>query len=187
VIDLRLPGTAENSYRGFASAISELFVVDGRNLIQLTNYRRWDTGAEFLSNDRRRVFFHGSADPLRKNPTANCQLFSVDTLGGDLRQVTSFSQGAQSANGCFFGPPPGCDVRSASQDPVTGTIVFYSSCDPFGTNPNGSQIFAMRADGRGLRQITRTRGLVPDGEGGVTVEIPGPFAYAARSAGTFPK
>jgi hypothetical protein len=178
---------AQNSYRGYASPITELFVLEGRNLLQLTNYGRWDTGGEFLSTDGQRVFFHSSADPLRTNPTGNCQLFSIDTLGGHLRQVTRFTQGGPSANGCFFGATPGCDVRSASQDPVTGAIVFYSSCNPFGTNPDGAQLFAMRADGRGLRQLTRTRGLVPEPDGSVMVQIPGPFAYSARALGTFPK
>lgn len=187
LLDLHLPGTSVNAYRGFVSQIAEVFFVDGQNLLQITNYHRWDTGAEFLSGDGRRVFFHSSADPLGTNPSGNCQLFSVDRLGEHLRQVTRFAQGGQSENGCFFGPPPGCDVRFASEDPVTRSIVFYSSCDPFGTNPNGGQIFAMRADGTGLRQLTHARGLVTLPDGTVTVEIPGPFAYSARPLGTFPK
>jgi hypothetical protein len=39
---------------------------------------------------------------------------------------------------------------------VTGEIVFYSSCAPFGTNPSGGQMFSMRPDGRRLRQLTAT-------------------------------
>jgi hypothetical protein len=189
LLDLQLPllGPAINPYRGYPSPVTELFTLNGRNLVQLTQYGRWDTGGEFLAREGRHVFFHSSADTLGTNPTNNCQLFSIDTLGGHLRQVTQFSQGGPSANGCFFGPSPGCDVRSASQDPVTGTIVFYSSCDPFGANPFGAQLFAMRADGRGLRQLTRTLGMVPQPDGGVMVEIPGPFAYSARAFGTFPK
>jgi hypothetical protein len=31
-----------------------------------------------------------------------------------------------------------------------------------GTNPAGNQLFAMRPDGSGLRQITQARGVVTD-------------------------
>lgn len=43
-------------------------------------------------------------------------------------------------------------------DPVTGTVVFPSDCDPLGRNPFGYQMFAMRPDGSGLRQLTNARG-----------------------------
>ena len=47
-----------------------------------------------------------------------------------------------------------------TQDSKTRTVVFYSSCDPLGTNPFGGQLFAMRPDGSDLRQLTHTRGVV---------------------------
>jgi len=56
--------------------------------------------------------------------------------------------------GCSLGFPPGCSVARAVQHGVTGTVVFYSSCDGFGTNPFGGQIFAMRPDVTKLRQLT---------------------------------
>jgi len=56
-------------------------------------------------------------------------------------------------------------------------LVFVSSCDPFGTNPNGEQIFAMRPDGSGLRALTDTRSVVHDPDGSVEVELPGPWSY----------
>jgi hypothetical protein len=62
---------------------------------------------------------------------------------------------------------------------VTRTILIDSSCDPFGTNPNGDQLFAMRPDGSGLRQLTHTRGFVTEADGTVDVELPGPAAYSA--------
>src|SRR5438132_1355423 len=44
-----------------------------------------------------------------KNPSENCQLFSVDTLGGDLRQLTEFRESiGRSHIGCDEGGPPGC-------------------------------------------------------------------------------
>jgi hypothetical protein len=59
-------------------------------------------------------------------------------------------------------------------------VVFYSSCDPFGTTPNGGQLFAMQGDGSRLRQLTNARGLTIDAEGRYTVELPGPVAHAGR-------
>jgi hypothetical protein len=163
----------------------EVFFIDDKNLLELTNFRRVDTAARFLSANGRRVFFRASADPLGANPTENCQLFSIGTFADHLRQVTHFREGDHSSvNGCFNGPPPGCSVGTllAVQDPVTQTVVFDSSCDPLGTNPYGSQLFAMRPDGSGIRQLTATRGLTTDADGAVTAELPGPYAYTGGGA-----
>jgi hypothetical protein len=180
ILTLDLAGTPVNSVFNFPPTIFEVFLLDGKKLLQLTNFQRVDTGRGFLSADGRRVFFTASADPLGANPSKNCQLFSIDRLGRHLRQVTRFREGAQSVNGCAnFSPPNGCNVQVTTQDPVTRTVVFQSSCDPLGTNPGGSQIFAMRPDGSRLRQLTDTRGVVMGTDGSLTVEIPGPWAYSA--------
>jgi hypothetical protein len=67
------------------------------------------------------------------------------------------------------------------QDATTGALLFMSSCNPFGANPDGEQVFALRPDGTGLRQLTRTLGASgirePD-DGIVHVELPGPYAYS---------
>jgi hypothetical protein len=182
ILTLDLPGTPENSVFNYPPTIFEVFLLDGKKLLQLTNFRRVDTGRGFLSADGRRVFFTASADPLGANPSKNCQLFSIGRLGGHLHQVTRFREGARSANGCAnFSPPNGCNVQVTTQDPVTRTVVFQSSCDPLGTNPGGSQIFAMRPDGSRLRQLTDTRGVVRGTDGSLTVEIPGPWAYSTPS------
>src|SRR5262249_49082495 len=55
---------------------------------------------------------------------------------------------------------------------------FGSTCDPFGANAYGEQIFALRPDGSGLRQLTSTRGLVRGASGIVETELPGPVAYS---------
>ena len=68
-------------------------------------------------------------------------------------------------------------MHSSEQDPATRTVAFRSSCDPFGANPDGDQLFAIRPDGSGLRQLTQARGLSIDSEGRVSVELPGTFAY----------
>jgi hypothetical protein len=162
-------------------SVKEVFLLGGRDVLQLTHFDRVDTNGRLLDDAGRRAFFVASADPLGKNPSGNCQLFSIDNLGSHVRQLTRFREGERSINGCLNGPPPdGCMVFVVYQDPATRTLVFYSSCDPFGTNPYGGQIFAMRPDGSKLRQLTTTRGLVEGADGEVTLELPGPFGYSAR-------
>jgi hypothetical protein len=51
-----------------------------------------DTSRVFLARDGRHAFFRASADPFGTNPSENCQLFSVDTLGAHLRQLTTFQE-----------------------------------------------------------------------------------------------
>jgi WD40 repeat protein len=173
-----LPGTPVNDL-GLGTGITEVFLSDRDNLLQLTDFRRVDTNEPFLSVDNGQVFFVASADPFAGNPSQNCQIFSIGTIGTDLQQLTQFQEGSLSVNGCVFGPPPGCAVGFLGQDPVTDAVVFYSSCDPVGTNPNGGQIFVMRPDGTELRQLTNTRGFSTAADGTIVAELPGPFAYSA--------
>ena len=163
---------------GNGGVIQEVFDVDqSNNVLQLTNFRRTDTYTATVSADGQRVFFSAAADP-GTNPTENCQLFSIDRNGGDLRQLTDFHEGPRSTIGCSFGrKPSGCTLFFAGRDLLSDEVLFYSSCDPFGTNPNGSQLFSIHEDGTGLRQLTNTQGLTKDASGAVTVELPFPFAY----------
>ena len=126
------------------------------------------------------MFFSASGNPLGTNPTENCQIFSIDRNGSDLRQLTDFHEGAHSTTGCLFGRPPhGCPAFFPSRDKRTDAGVFYSSCDPFRTNPYGSQVFALHQDGTGLRQLTDTQGYTIDASGAI-VELPFPFAFPGR-------
>ena len=95
-----------------------------------------------------------------------------------MRQLTQFSAVQHTKNGCLFSTirPAGCAVKHLTQDSKTRTVVFYSSCDPLGTNPLGAQLFVMRPDGSDLRQLTHTRGVVTE-TGTAIGELPGPFAY----------
>jgi hypothetical protein len=163
--------------------VTEAAVQQGKNLLQLTKFDRVDTFIGFLSASRARAFFLASADPLGMNPQGNCQLFSVDTLGRGLRQVTHFDiELPHHIPGCFC---PSCGIgygyyRVVVQDPVTKAIVFNTGQNPLRLgNPYDDQIFAMGPDGNGLRQLTDAAGttLTPDGVG---VESPGPFAYSAE-------
>ena len=183
-----LPGEPVNhsTYCG-ATFIFELFLADGDNVLQLTNFHRADTGTNgaFVGVDRATVFFEASADPLGQNPSQNCELFSIDRVGANLRQLTSFHETDHAAHGCCFGAVgSGCAVQPVNvlglgQDVRTQTLVFYSSCDPLGTNPNGGQIFAMRPDGADLHQLTNARGLVTESDRTVIGELPRPFAFSS--------
>jgi hypothetical protein len=188
IANLTLPGMAVNAIPGgtgyLLSEIVEVFVASGRNLLQLTQFHRVDTFGLFVDHTAQRAFFVASADPLGSNPTQNCQLFSSDMLGAHLRQVTHFREGDHSVNGCEpsnFPPPGGCAISLstiAREDAETGTIVFDSSCDPFGTNPFGDQLFAVRGDGSRLRTLTHTTGFVRYPDGSVTTELVGNWDYA---------
>jgi hypothetical protein len=161
------------------TTIQDLFVLDGKNLLQLTNFRRSDT-AEFgalVGVGGQHVFFPASADPLGTNPTENCQLFSIDRTGADLRQLTNFQEVDRSQAGCDFNVHPGCGVELIAQDTANQTLIFASGCNPFGMNPRGGQIFAIHPDGSGLRQLTDLRELKTDPDGTVRAELPGPVAY----------
>lgn len=174
---MMLPGTPENPNPPIGTSVVELFVTDGNGFLQLTNFHRVDTSKLVSGVRGKRVFFKASADPLGTNPSRTCQIFSIDTLGRRLRQLTKFNN--PSATGCRDLTLPGCHVAGAFQDPVTGTVVFYSSCDPFGTNPAGGQIFAMHPNGSRLRQLTHTGAMVTHADGSLVVELPGPWSYAS--------
>ena len=84
----------------------------------------------------------------------------------------------------FAYTPPGCEILPyGGVDPATGTLLFWASCDPFGTNPYGDQLFAIRVDGTHLRQLTHARGLGTEPDGTVSTENIGPFAFSSIVGG----
>ena len=165
---------------GSLPRILEVFVYDqDYNTLQLTNFRRADTWDPLLDVDREHIYFPAATNPLGTNPSENCQLFSIDRLGRDLRQLTNFREREHSLKGCFFGGQlgEGCAVLRLWHDRRTRTLLFGSTCDPLGQNPNGAQIFAIQPDGRGLRQLTDLRGLVQEADGTYSGTLPGDWAY----------
>src|SRR5262249_46713287 len=113
------------------SGARPVFVEDGKNLVQLTNFRRVDTSNPFPSVTPGRAFFTASADPIGENPSGNCQLFSIGTRGDGLRQITHLDPGSPASNvvaACWMNGPPECPVgwQLNVQDPVTKTVLFYS-------------------------------------------------------------
>ena len=162
--------------------VREVFRVDGRYVLQLTAFNRRDTssGGEGARGVfvRDRFVFSASANLRGKNPHEICQLFSIGAFADHLRQLTHLPWDGRGSGSCIYAPP-GCGILNTSTavDQFSGTLLFSSSCDPVGANPYGSQIFAMRPDGTGLRQLTNARGMTTDPDGTVHVEIAGPFAY----------
>ena len=166
----------------------EAFLVDGKQLVQLTNFHRSDTIPGGLGGVglfvRGRMLFLATANDTGENPHELCQLFSIDRVGtpSSLRQLTHLPFDGRPSAGSFgcVSELPGCGIEtlSTAADGVTGTVLFSSSCDPVGANPFGDQIFAMRPDGTGLRQLTSARGMTTDPDGTVHVELVGPFAYS---------
>jgi len=166
------PGTA-------GDVVLEVFTyaTNPSQVLQLTNFRRSDTFFPHLTADLQRVVFLASADPLGSNPANHCEVFSIDRLGSDLRQLTNIGEGPPAHCDHFGGS---CSSTLLRIDPMTGWVTFYSTCNPFGTNPYGGQIFTMRPDGSGLRQLTATRGMTTAADGTVTVELPGPWEVPSR-------
>ncbi len=164
----------------------EIFLIDGKSIVQLTAFNRSDTftgGAQGVSPMvRGQVLIAASANPFGENPGEICQLFTISTRGDHLRQLTHLPwDGRRTEQGCVFNAP-GCGIfeLSPAVDQVTGTVLFESSCDPVGANPFGDQLFAMRPDATGLRQLTSARGMTTDPDGTLHVEVAGPFAYSQR-------
>ena len=157
-----IEGEAVNPVPPNWSSVAEVFVTDGTNVLQLTDFRRVDTTLQpYFSPRDQRVYFTASADPLGRNPSHDCQIFSVEPLTRDLRQVTSFHEGGDRTAACRGGKQgDGCSFGLVGQNGVAGTIYFMSQCDPLGLNPNGRQLFAIQPDGTGLQQVTNARGFV---------------------------
>jgi hypothetical protein len=180
VLTVSLPAVMPAKTYPGGEVVNEIFTLNGSAFLQLTNFRYPDTRA--FAFGRGRAFFMASANPLGTNPTENCQLFSINPRHGQLRQLTRFHDEERMNAGCG-GVVAGaaCTITSGgSQDRETGFIGFASQCDLFGRNPYGEQIFSIRPDGSGLRQITSFRGreLLPDGS--VHVELSGPVIQAGN-------
>jgi hypothetical protein len=179
-VSMPVPGEPVNPGPLSIPWASEVFMIDGDNVLQLTAFRRTDTMGALLTNDRQRVFFIASTNILGSNASENCQVFSIDTTGADLRQVTAFQEAERSIAGCTYARVPGCAVEVIGQDSNTDALLLQSNCDPLGTNPFGGQVFAMRPDGSGIRQLTETSGLVLNPDGTVFGQLPGPVAYGPQ-------
>ena len=176
-----LPGIPENGSSNLAgNMISEVFVIEppdtaqlpGGRVLQLTKFGRSDTQQPAMSADGQRVVFVASTSKLGTNPSDQCQMFSIDRLGSDLRQLTFLSASGDTRRNCQDYASPGCTLARGGIDMITGSLLFASTCDPLGLNPSGGdQTFAIRPDGSGLVQLTQMQGLVRHADGSTDVEM----------------
>jgi len=170
----------------------ELFAFDFRaghdsiprvtDFLQLTNFQRDDTGysGRRITPGGERALFAASTNVAGTNPTENCQIFSMDSLGGHAAQLTRFDPGEASQIGCRGAPigAPGCRIGFLGLEAESDAILLTTDCDPQGGYLKGENLFAMRSDGTGsLHQITKTRGVTADSTGRLLVEMPGPVGY----------
>lgn len=125
-----------------------LYRTDGGEIRQLTNAAPGEPTPEFsaLSGSANRVVFSSSADLTGQNPSRQPQLFVVNGDGTGLLQLTSNTGAA--------GYEP-----SISDDGER--IGFVHAGNPTGGNTDLSpELFAILANGSGLRQLTSTAGLL---------------------------
>jgi hypothetical protein len=169
-----VPGIPQNE-GPFAAVepVKEVFRRVGKHWIQLTNFGSSDT--EVLAPRPAGILVVTSTDPLGENPLRNCQIFRVSSYGERLRQLTHFGT-VRSVKGCIIGDGPGCAIHFVSQEDLSRGHLFYSDCDPFVTNPGGSQVFAIDLDGSGLRQLTSTPATRTHPDGSFETEFVGPTA-----------
>ncbi|MBP7146336.1 MAG: PD40 domain-containing protein [Acidobacteria bacterium] len=129
---------------------AELFVMrsDGTLPEQLTNdpaVNAGSVGAVALSGSANRIAFSANTDPLGSNPLHRDQLFVINRDGSGLRQLTQAAAGSLGSFGI-------------SDD--GSRIAFTHSGDLAGANADLSpELFAINADGTGLRQLTSQVGF----------------------------
>jgi hypothetical protein len=199
---LEVASAPANSGPTSGRTVEEIAFLTEADSLQLTNFGRADTAGAVLDMHGKRAFFSASANPNKStcrtcdNPSENCQIFSIGNRGQGLRQLTHFRHTDQSTMGCIPLPVEegplteihdGCFVFVNGEYAIGGAVVFETSCDPFcsrihGERPCnlGGNIFAMRPDGSGMRQLTHARTVTRLPEGGIHVELPGPWAYGGR-------
>ena len=67
-------------------------------------------------------------------------------------------------------------VHHPTRRPQKSPALCQLAARAFGHN-SGGQIFAVRPDGTGLRQVTNARGFTTDADGTFHAELVGPIAY----------
>lgn len=124
----------------------ELFVAgtDGSGVAQLTDESAVNGGSvsqAVYSGDGARIFFVANTDPLGTNPDLFAQIFRIEPNGTGLTQLTNFADAT---------------VSSLSVSDDAQRLIFVSPDDLVsGSNPDeNGQVFALLADGTGLRQLT---------------------------------
>jgi Tol biopolymer transport system component len=142
--------STENLLGTNADHSMELFTIrpDGTGLRQLTFFAD-PTFIDFpisISDDGSKVVFDANANPLGTNADLLSEVFSINTDGTGLAQITNTVDGTDS----FFP-----SIRGDGSE-----VVFFSPADLTGGNPNGAgQIFRANANGTGIVQLTSDPGV----------------------------
>jgi Tol biopolymer transport system component len=123
-----------------------------------------------VTADGSRVFFVSTADPLGANPGHLWQLFRIESDGTGLTQVTAFA-----GHSYLWHPTVSADG---------GWVAFVANGNPLGQNPTGgSELFAIRGDGTGLRQLTPDQsGSVGPAQGAPAVSADGEWVVFQAAA-----
>lgn len=133
-------------------ASSELFVMrsDGSNLVQLTSDPSPLAGSVYfpmISGDGTRVAFTSNSDYLGTNPQQAFQTYVINRDGTGLLQLSSSNT-----------ERPLIDVGPKISDDGQ-RVVFISRSNLTGGNPDlSSEVYAINADGTGMRQLTSSLG-----------------------------
>lgn len=125
-----------------ADLSNELYAAtsSGTGQLQLTDTRAGDAFAPEMTPDASRVVFASTELPSGSPPYAFPQVYTAGFDGSGVTRVTSLLGEA---------------VSDLSVDDGGQTIVFVHSGNPTGTNTfTDAEIFAVQADGTGLRQVT---------------------------------
>ncbi len=123
----------------------EIFLwISGAGFFQITN--TFGGGHSYyptINADGSRITFYSTADPIGSNADGNSEIF-LWTQGSGISQLTN----------TFFGGDS--DYPSISFDGIR--IVFSSSADLTGGNPDGNREIFLWAEGSGIAQLTSTVG-----------------------------
>jgi hypothetical protein len=188
LIRLSLSGTPVKHRPAGDGPITEVFVRDGENLRQLTNFRCQDGRVPQHRPDARVLPGLGRParyQPQRKLPAVlhwHSRWRQIAAPGDPLHLAGPYHRaGMRRCRLGVSGLPDRKRVLPCGPSiSVTKAIVFESTCDRFHVNPFGDQLFAMRPDGGGLRQLTDASGMTTNPDGSFRVELPGPYAYSAE-------
>ncbi len=138
------PGTpsiaADESTIAFTQA-GEVYAIqaDGSGLRQLT-FGTGGSARTSIAVDARKIVFDSTDDLAGANADATREVFLVAEDGSGLVQLTSAAAG---------------ESRAARIDAAATWVVFESSADLDGTNPDGSfEIYRVRSDGTALASLT---------------------------------
>ena len=120
-----------------------LAATDGSSVSQVTSLAAGSLGDPEISEDSTVIIFRSESDLTGDNPAGNMQIFSINSDGSSLFQVTT-------------GNPVASELAFSDDG---SRIAYQGLNDPFGMNADATrEIFVINIDGTGLAQLTMTDG-----------------------------